>query len=212
MDFELSPKAKDYVKRTKAFIAEYIEPMEADFWADVNAKQNHGDWTKWEVPAIVGELKAKAKAAGLWNMFLPDDKLGAGLSIMEYASVAEETGRSILAPMIFNCNAPDTGNMEVLWRYGSEEQKAQWLTPLLEGDIRSVFCMTEPDVASSDATNMAATAVVDGDQVILNGTKWWSSGIGDPHCKIGIFMASTPDEIKQNRSSGRHQRRIRKTY
>jgi len=196
MDFELSAKAKDYVKRTKAFIEKYIEPMEADFWADVNAKQNHGDWTTWEVPPIVEELKTKAKAEGLWNMFLPDDELGAGLSIVEYASVAEETGRSLLAPTIFNCNAPDTGNMELLWRYGSEQQKEQWLTPLLSGDIRSVFCMTEPDVASSDATNMAATAVVDGDHVILNGSKWWSSGVGDPHCKVAIFMASTPDESK----------------
>ncbi len=196
MDFELSAKAKDFVKRTKAFIKEHIEPIEADFWAEVNAKHNHGDWTTWEVPPIVDELKAKAQAEGLWNMFLPDDELGAGLTVMEYASVAEETGRSILAPAIFNCNAPDTGNMEVLWRYGSDEQKAQWLTPLLAGDIRSVFCMTEPDVASSDATNMAATAVVEGDQVVLNGTKWWSSGIGDPHCKVGIFMASTPDESK----------------
>lgn len=196
MDFELSAKAKDYVKRTKAFIKEHIEPMEADFWAEINAKHNHGDWTTWEVPPIVDELKAKAKAEGLWNMFLPDDKLGAGLSVMEYASVAEETGRSILAPTIFNCNAPDTGNMELIWRYGSEEQKTQWLTPLLAGDIRSVFCMTEPDVASSDATNMEATAEIDGDEVVLNGTKWWSSGIGDPHCKVGIFMASTPDESK----------------
>jgi alkylation response protein AidB-like acyl-CoA dehydrogenase len=196
MDFELSPKAKDFVKRTKAFIQEHIEPMEADFWAEINAKHNHGDWTTWEVPPIVDELKAKAKAEGLWNMFLPDDELGTGLSVMEYASVAEETGRSMLAPTIFNCNAPDTGNMEVLWRYGSQEQKDEWLTQLLAGDIRSVFCMTEPDVASSDATNMAATAVVEGDEVVLNGTKWWSSGIGDPHCKVGIFMASTPDESK----------------
>lgn len=196
MDFELSPKAKDYVKRTKAFMKKHIEPMEAEFWADVNEKQNHGDWTTWEVPAVVNELKAKAKAEGLWNMFLPDDELGAGLSVMEYASVAEQTGHSILAPTIFNCNAPDTGNMEVLWRYGSEEQKETWLKPLLEGSIRSVFCMTEPAVASSDATNIEATAVVEGDEVILNGTKWWSSGIGDPHCKVGIFMALTPDKSK----------------
>lgn len=196
MDFELSAKAKDFVKRTKAFIKEHIEPIEHDFWAEIQEKHNHGDWTTWAFPPIVEELKAKAKAEGLWNMFLPDDELGAGLTTLEYASVAEETGKSLLAPLVFNCNAPDSGNMEVLYRYGSDEQKAQWLTPLLAGEIRSVFCMTEPDVASSDATNMAATAIVDGDEVVLNGKKWWSSGVGDPHAKIAIFMAHTPDESK----------------
>lgn len=196
MDFELSPKAKDYVKRTRAFIKEHIEPIELEFWQDIYENQNHGDWTRWGMPEVVEELKAKARAEGLWNMFLPDDKLGAGLTTLEYASVAEESGRSLLAPTVFNCNAPDSGNMEVLYRYGSEEQKKEWLEPLLEGKIRSVFCMTEPDVASSDATNMAATAVVEGDEIVLNGKKWWSSGIGDPHAKVAIFMASTPDESK----------------
>ena len=129
-------------------------------------------------------------------MFLPDPVLGAGLSVQEYAHIAELTGRSLIAPTIFNCNAPDSGNMEVLWRYGSEQQKQQWLTPLLEGQIRSVFCMTEPAVASSDATNMQATAVVEGDEIVLNGRKWWSSGLGDPNAKIIIFMAHTPDETK----------------
>jgi len=196
MDFEPSAKAKDFVKRTKAFIKKHIEPIEHEFWAEIQAKHNHGDWTTWAFPPVVEELKAKAKAEGLWNMFLPDDELGAGLTTLEYASVAEETGKSLLAPLVFNCNAPDSGNMEVLYRYGSDEQKEQWLKPLLAGEIRSVFCMTEPDVASSDATNMAATAIVEGDEVVLNGKKWWSSGIGDPHAKVAIFMAHTPDESK----------------
>ena len=196
MDFEPSAKAKDFVKRTKAFIKKHIEPIEHEFWAEIQAKHNHGDWTTWAFPPVVEELKAKAKAEGLWNMFLPDEELGAGLTTLEYASVAEETGKSLLAPLVFNCNAPDSGNMEVLYRYGSDEQKEQWLKPLLAGEIRSVFCMTEPDVASSDATNMAATAIVEGDEVILNGKKWWSSGIGDPHAKVAIFMAHTPDESK----------------
>src|SRR5690606_36903222 len=126
-------------------------------------------------------LKAKAREQGLWNMFLPDEKLGAGLSVTDYASIAEITGQSAIAPEIFNCNAPDTGNMEVLYHYGSDEQKEQWLTPLLAGKIRSAFCMTEPGVASSDATNMEATAKIEGDEVVLNGRKWWSTGIGHPN-------------------------------
>lgn len=196
MDFEQSEKSKDYLERAKVFIKENIEPMEEGFWREINSKQNHGDWTQWEFPPVLEELKAKARDAGLWNLFLPDDELGAGLSTLEYAPIAEETGRSLLAPIVFNCNAPDSGNMEVLWRYGSEEQKEQWLNPLLAGEIRSVFCMTEPNVASSDATNIAASAVVEGDEIVLNGEKWWSSGLGDPHAKIAIFMALTPDESK----------------
>ena len=194
--YELSDRAKDYIQRTEQFIKDEIEPVEADFWHEVHRLNVDGDWTKWQWPAMLETLKAKAKAAGLWNMFLPDATLGAGLSVQEYAHIAERTGRSLIAPTVFNCNAPDTGNMEVLWRYGSEAQQEQWLKPLLAGEIRSVFCMTEPDVASSDATNMQATAVVEGDEIVLNGRKWWSSGLGDPNAKVIIFMAHTPDESK----------------
>lgn len=194
--YELSDRAKDYIQRTEQFIKDEIEPVEADFWHEVHRLNVDGDWTKWQWPAMLETLKAKAKAAGLWNMFLPDATLGAGLSVQEYAHIAERTGRSLIAPTVFNCNAPDTGNMEVLWRYGSEAQQEQWLKPLLAGEIRSVFCMTEPEVASSDATNMQATAVVEGDEIVLNGRKWWSSGLGDPNAKVIIFMAHTPDDFK----------------
>ncbi|MGR2827481.1 acyl-CoA dehydrogenase [Acinetobacter sp. 1124_18A] len=194
--FELSKKAQDLVERTRKFILEEIEPVEAKFWEEVHELNPDGNWKKWQWPELLETLKSKAKQAGLWNMFLPDEKLGAGLTVQEYAHIAELTGRSLLAPTVFNCNAPDTGNMELLWRYGSEQQKQQWLQPLLDGKIRSVFCMTEPDVASSDATNMQATALIDGNEIVLNGKKWWSSGLGDPNAKVIIFMAHTPDETK----------------
>lgn len=194
--FELSKKAQDFVERTRKFILEEIEPVEAKFWEEVHDLNPDGNWKKWHWPELLETLKSKAKQAGLWNMFLPDEKLGAGLTVQEYAHIAELTGRSLLAPTVFNCNAPDTGNMELLWRYGSEQQKQQWLQPLLDGKIRSVFCMTEPEVASSDATNMQATALIDGNEIVLNGKKWWSSGLGDPNAKVIIFMAHTPDESK----------------
>lgn len=194
--FELSEHAQTYIQKTKHFIETEIEPIEADFWHDLHELNQGGDWTKWQWPQQLETLKAKAKAAKLWNMFLPCPELGQGLSVQEYAHIAELTGRSPIAPIVFNCNAPDSGNMEVLWRYGTEQQKQQWLMPLLAGEIRSVFCMTEPAVASSDATNMQATAVVDGDEIVLNGRKWWTSGLGDPNAKIAIFMAHTPDESK----------------
>lgn len=200
MSFELSPRGTEFLEKTKQFIRDEIEPVENEFWQEVQRTNIGGDWRTWQWPAVLGELKAKAKAAGLWNMFLPDAELGAGLTTQEYAHIAEQTGRSLLAPTVFNCNAPDSGNMEVLWRYGSEEQKQQWLKPLLAGEIRSVFCMTETEVASSDATNMQATAIIDGDEIVLNGRKWWSSGLGDPNAKVIIFMAHTPDPNK-----GRHQ-------
>jgi len=194
--FELSSRAQDFVQRTRKFIETEIEPVEKVFWEEVHQLNPDGNWKSWQWPEQLTVLKEKAKAAGLWNMFLPDAELGAGLSVQEYAHIAELTGRSLLAPTVFNCNAPGSGNMELLWRYGSEEQKQQWLSPLLAGEIRSVFCMTEPAVASSDATNMQATAVIEGDEIVLNGRKWWSSGLGDPNAKVIIFMAHTPDESK----------------
>ncbi|UUY08667.1 acyl-CoA dehydrogenase family protein [Pseudomonas sp. J452] len=200
MNFDMSPRGRDYLNRVNAFIQNQIEPVEEQFWAEVARTCPAGDWRQWQVPAVLQELKAKARAEGLWNLFLPDEALGAGLSVQEYAPIAEATGRSLLAPSVFNCNAPDSGNMEVLWRYGSEMQKERWLMPLLAGEIRSVFCMTEPEVASSDATNMQATAVVEGDEIVLSGRKWWSSGLGDPHAKVIVFMAHTPDASK-----GRHE-------
>ncbi|CAG68715.1 MULTISPECIES: acyl-CoA dehydrogenase family protein [Acinetobacter] len=194
--FELSERAQGFISKTKAFIENEIEPIEADFWHEVHTLNPDSHWKSWTWPSQLEILKNKAKQAGLWNMFLPDPTLGAGLSVQEYAHIAELSGKSLIAPMVFNCNAPDSGNMEVLWRYGSEQQKQQWLKPLLDGKIRSVFCMTEPDVASSDATNMQATAIIENDQIVLNGRKWWSSGLGDPNAKIIIFMAHTPDATK----------------
>jgi alkylation response protein AidB-like acyl-CoA dehydrogenase len=193
MDFTLSPRTVEYLERVRRFMQQHILPIEHRYWDEVRAANPDGNWRTWTIHPLVEELKARARAEGLWNLFLPDATLGAGLSTLEYAPLAEEMGRSFLAPEVFNCSAPDTGNMEVLFRYGSEEQKRRWLDPLLAGEIRSVFCMTEPDVASSDATNMQSTAVLEGDEVILDGKKWWSSGIGDPRARIAIFMARTSD-------------------
>ena len=194
MDFTLSPRSLDVAHRVRRFVADHVLPAEPAWRAEVRAACPDGDWRRWRVPALVEDLKARARAEGLWNLFLPDETLGAGLSTLEYAPAAEAMGWSLLAPEVFNCGAPDTGNMEVLWRFGSPEQRERWLRPLLAGEIRSVFCMTEPDVASSDATNMRATAVVDGDDVVLDGTKWWSSGAGDPRAAVAIVMARTPDD------------------
>jgi alkylation response protein AidB-like acyl-CoA dehydrogenase len=197
MDFSLSPRAQSYVQRLSAFMQEHVLPAEAEYCAQL---QNLPDWRRWKQPPVMETLKAKARASGLWNLFLPDRKYGVGLTNVEYAPLAEITGRSSIAPEVFNCNAPDTGNMEVLVKYGSEAQKLRWLTPLLAGEIRSAFCMTEPDVASSDATNMQATALIEGDHVVLNGLKWWSSGVGHPHCRLLIFMGIT------DRSATKYQR------
>ncbi|MCK1798941.1 acyl-CoA dehydrogenase family protein [Streptomyces sp. XM4193] len=195
MDFALSPRARDYQARVRDFIRTEIQPREAEYHAALRALPD--PWTRLPV---VEELTATARAAGLWNLFLPDEEHGAGLTCLEYAPLAEEMGRSFLAPEVFNCNAPDTGNAEVLHQYGSQAQRSRWLEPLLEGRIRSAFCMTEPDVASSDATNMAATAVLDGDRVVLNGRKWWSTGVGHPDCRFVIFMGVTdPDADRHSR-------------
>lgn len=186
MDFSLSPKAREIHQAVAAFIRDRILPVEADLLRQPFSSDP--DWRKWTLDPRLEALKAEAKAAGLWNLFLPEIS---GLTHVEYAAIAELTGRCLLAPEVFNCNAPDSGNMEVIWKYGSEAQKATWLTPLMEGEIRSAFCMTEPEVASSDATNVQATALRDGNEVVLNGRKWWSTGLGHPNCKVLIFMGLT---------------------
>ena len=185
MDFDHSPKVKELQKRLHAFMEEHIYPNEKKFYDQINA----GD--RWQPAEIVETLKEKARAADLWNLFLPESEYGAGLKNIEYAPLCEIMGRSVMAPEVFNCSAPDTGNMEVLTRYGTEEQKERWLKPLLAGEIRSCFAMTEPDVASSDATNIQSSIVRHGNEYVINGRKWWSSGAGDPRCKIAIFMGKT---------------------
>jgi acyl-CoA dehydrogenase len=185
MNFEYSDKVQALRKRLLDFMDEYVYPNERRFYEEINI----GD--RWQPTSVVEGLKEKARAAGLWNLFLPESEYGAGLTNLEYAPLCEIMGRSVMAPEIFNCAAPDTGNMEVLVRYGSAEQKKQWLEPLLAGEIRSCFAMTEPEVASSDATNIQSSITRDGDSYVLNGRKWWTSGAGDPRCRIAIFMGKT---------------------
>jgi alkylation response protein AidB-like acyl-CoA dehydrogenase len=197
MDFSLSPTAQTLSQKIRAFLEQQVFPQEALYFQQLGADSPH--WREWKVPPIMETWKAAAREQGLWNLFLPPHGTS-GLSNCDYAPLAEIMGHSPIAPEIFNCNAPDTGNMEVLFKYGSEEQKERWLKPLLEGRIRSVFFMTEPDVASSDATNMQATCRVEASEIVLNGRKWWSSGVGHPHCKIGIFMGVTDP------NAPRHQR------
>ncbi|OUM84630.1 MAG: acyl-CoA dehydrogenase [Bacillus thermozeamaize] len=195
MNFDYSEKVKKLMKKLTEFMEEVVYPNEPVYYQQLEEN-------RWQVPPIMEEMKAQAKAAGLWNLFLPDSEYGAGLTNLEYAPLCEIMGRSPIAPEVFNCSAPDTGNMEVLVRYGSEEQKQKWLIPLLNGEIRSCFAMTEPDVASSDATNIQSSIVRDGDEYVINGRKWWTSGAGDPRCKIAIFMGKTnPDAPKHEQQS-----------
>ena len=188
MDFEYSDAVQDLQARVQSFMDQHVYPNEATFFAQIA----EGD--RWQPTQIVEDLKVKARADGLWNLFLPESDYGGGLTNLEYAPLCEIMGRSPIGPEVFNCSAPDTGNMEVLVRYGTADQREQWLEPLLAGEIRSAFAMTEPAVASSDATNIEARIQRDGDDYVLNGRKWWTSGAGDPRCKVVIFMGkSAPD-------------------
>ncbi|MGM0750897.1 MAG: acyl-CoA dehydrogenase family protein [Bacillota bacterium] len=195
MDFSYSPKVQEYQNRLSRFMEEYVYPNESFYEEQLNQQES-----RWSgVPKVMEELKAEAKKQGLWNLFLPKSEFGAGLNNVEYAPLCEIMGRSLIGPEVFNCNAPDTGNMEVLERYGTPIQKQQYLIPLLNGDIRSCFSMTEPDVASSDATNIKASIIRDGDEYVINARKWWSSGAGDPRCSFSILMGKT------NPEAGRHE-------
>ena len=208
MDFSPSPRAAELVSLVTDFVRGEVEPVAEEYHRQVTESAASGTWA--ESP-LLDELRAKARALGLWNLFLPAEHAGpyaeqfgthggAGLSNVDYAPLAEQMGRvGHLAPYVFNCHAPDTGNMEVLLRYGTDEQRKEWLEPLLDGRIRSAFTMTEPDVASSDATTMAATAIIDGDEVVINGRKWWSSGIGHPDCRVLVFMGLGIPEGERHR-------------
>jgi acyl-CoA dehydrogenase len=195
---ELRPEAQDLIARVKDFIEQDCVPSEHIFHNQIEEGENR--WNSY--PSVINELKDKAKSKGLWNLFLPESEFGAGLTNYEYAHLAEVMGTCHIASEAMNCAAPDTGNMEVIARYGNEKHQEEWLKPLLNGEIRSAFAMTEPGVGSSDATNMQATAVLDGDEYVINGEKWWTSGAGDPRCKILVFMAVTnPDAAKHQRHS-----------
>jgi len=197
MDFDYSSKVNELRAKLDRFMRSHIYPAESAYFEFVNSADN-----RWTIPPLMEDLKNTARDEGLWNLFLPDSEYGAGLSNLEYAPLAEIMGRSLIAPEVFNCSAPDTGNMEVLVRYGSDTQKKEWLEPLLRGEIRSAFAMTEPDVASSDATNIQSSIQKDGDTYILNGRKWWTSGAMDPRCKILIFMGKTnPDAARHVQQS-----------
>jgi acyl-CoA dehydrogenase len=196
MDFEHSEQARAYIAQVERFVRERVIPNEQTY---LDQLAHSMDWRQWRIPPIIEALKVEAKALGLWNLFLPESEYGAGLDNRDYAPLAEITGRSFIAPEVFNCSAPDTGNAEVLVRYGSDEQKERWLKPLLDGKIRSAFSMTEPAVASSDATNMKATCELDGDDIVINGQKWWSSGAGDPRCKFLIFMGVTDPQAERHK-------------
>ena len=197
MDFEYSQRTKDYLARLTAFMDEHVYPNEHLYHQQIDEAES-----RWQVPPIMEQLKEKARAAGLWNLFMPNTHYGVGLTNVEYAPLCEIMGRIQWAGEVFNCSAPDTGNMETIEKYGTEAHKKAWLEPLLAGEIRSAFCMTEPAVASSDATNIQSSIVRDGDEYVINGRKWWSSGAGDPRCKILIFMGKTdPDAPKHQQQS-----------
>src|SRR5580658_4266537 len=193
MNFEYSARTKELIARLEAFMDEYIYPNESTYL------QQSAKADRWQPIQIIEDLKPKARAAHLWNLFLPESEFGAGLSNLEYAPLCEIMGRAIWSAEVFNCSAPDTGNMEVLVRYGKPEHKERWLQPLLNGEMRSCFAMTEPDVASSDATNIESSIVRDGSDYVLNGRKWWTSGAGDPRCKIAIFMGKTDFHAPKHR-------------
>ncbi|MCK1984148.1 MULTISPECIES: acyl-CoA dehydrogenase [Peribacillus] len=194
MNFEHTQKVKNLEKKLTEFMEKHVYPNESIYKKQLEAQKSR--WS--EIPPILAELTAKAKEEGLWNLFLPDSGYGAGLTNLEYAPLCEIMGRSTIGPEIFNCNAPDTGNMEVLVRYGSDEHKERWLKPLLAGEIRSCFSMTEPEVASSDATNIECRIEKTGNEYVINGRKWWSSGAGDPRCKIAIVMGKTDPEASKH--------------
>ena len=199
MNFDHTEKVLELRGQLESFMEEFVYPNEGTFHEQVESSED-----RWSTPPIMEELKAEARSRGLWNLFLPDSEHGAGLSNLEYAPLCEVMGRSLIAPEVFNCNAPDTGNMEVLARYGTPEQQELWLKPLLEGEIRSAFCMTEPDVASSDATNIQARIerTSGGDEYVVNGRKWWSTGAGNRRCKISILMGKTdPEAAKHEQQS-----------
>jgi acyl-CoA dehydrogenase len=200
MDFSYSPRTQELQAKVLKFMDEHIYPAEATFWSEIEANTQAGK--RWTPLQMIEKLKPTARAQGLWNLFLPESDYGAGLTNQEYAPLAEIMGRVPWASEVFNCSAPDTGNMETIVRYGSAEQKKRWLEPLLAGEIRSAFAMTEPDVASSDATNIEARIQRDGNDYVLNGRKWWTSGAGDPRCKVYIFMGKTdPDAPRHSQQS-----------
>jgi len=196
MDFSYSPRTQELQAQVQAFMAEHIYPAEAAYAAEIEANTVAGK--RWTPLQVIEQLKLKARAQGLWNLFLPDSAHGAGLTNQEYAPLAEVMGRVPWASEVFNCSAPDTGNMETIVRYGTAEHQKQWLEPLLDGKIRSAFAMTEPEVASSDATNIASRIERDGDDFVINGRKWWISGAGDPRCKIYIFMGKTDTDAPRH--------------
>ena len=203
MDLGVTDKVKPLIDKVRQMVSDDIEPLDQEFHEEVG---KHPSGSRWQFTErqmeILTHLKSLAKERGLWNFWLTDSEKGYGLSTVEYAYLAEEMGKVGIAAEVFNCSAPDTGNMEVIERYGNENHKKKWLTKLLEGEIRSAYLMTEPDVASSDATNISLEAKKDGDQWVLNGQKWWSSGVGDPRCKVFIVMALTdPDAVKHSRLS-----------